>query len=206
MDNSIFEEIDEEVKRENTIKFIKKHSKVILGVIIAIVIIIASYSTYLTNQRRESEVFTKKLMNVVYNYDGTLKSVERDLDHLIKNAPLEISNMAHIIKLGVKGDDISNELKEISKNKDYDIVLRDLAVLMFVSKTMDKMDSKEAINMLEEISTLDHPFRLSALELIGVLSLRDNNIEKAKAAFSAIESDKDAPKSMLNRIKLLNLK
>ena len=206
MDNSIFEEIDEEVKRENTIKFIKKHSKVILGVIIAIVIIIASYSTYLTNQRRESEVFTKKLMNVVYNYDGTLKSVERDLDHLIKNAPLEISNMAHIIKLGVKGDDISNELKEISKNKDYDIVLRDLAVLMFVSKTMDKMDSKEAINMLEEISTLDHPFRLSALELIGVLSLRDNNIEKAKSAFSAIESDKDAPKSMLNRIKLLNLK
>ena len=174
--------------------------------IIAIVIIIASYSTYLTNQRRESEVFTKKLMNVVYNYDGTLKSVERDLDHLIKNAPLEISNMAHIIKLGVKGDDISNELKEISKNKDYDIVLRDLAVLMFVSKTMDKMDSKEAINMLEEISTLDHPFRLSALELIGVLSLRANNIEKAKAAFSAIESDKDAPESMLNRIKLLNLK
>lgn len=206
MDNSIFEEIDEEVKREKVITFIKEHAKIIAGVIIAIVIVIASYSTYLTNQRRESEIFTKKLMNVVYDYDGTLKSVERDLDHLIKNAPLEISNMARIIKLGVTGGNISNELIEISKNKDYDIVLRDLSVLMLVSRTMDKMDANESIKMLEEISFGDHPFKLSAQELIGVIALRANNIERAKAAFDAILADKNAPKSMLNRIKLLNLK
>ena len=205
MDSGIFEEIDEEVKKENTIKFIKEHIKSIMTVLIVIVLVIASYSTYLSNQKKQAEIFTKRLVNVVYDYDGTLKSVERDLDHLIQNAPQKISNMAHMIKLGLRGDDISNELKEVYNNTDYDVTLRDLAVLMLVSNSIEKIDAKEAIKMLEGITSAEHPFRLSAIELIGVVSLKNNDLERAKNSFAVILNDNKAPKAMRNRIKLLNI-
>jgi len=205
MDSGIFEEIDEEVKKENTIKFIKEHIKSIMTVLVVIVLVIASYSTYLSNQKKQAEIFTKRLVNVVYDYDGTLKSVERDLDHLIQNAPSKIANMAQMIKLGLRGDDISNELKEVYNNADYDVTLCDLAVLMFVSNSIEKIDPKEAIKMLEGITSAEHPFRLSAIELIGVISLKNNDLERAKDSFSTILNDKKAPKAMRNRIKLLNI-
>jgi len=205
MDSGIFEEIDEEVKKENTVKFIKEHIKSITAVLVVIVIVIASYSTYLSNKKKQAEIFTKRLINVVYDYDGTLKSVERDLDHLIQNAPTKIANMAHMIKLGLRKEDTSNALKEIYNNADYDITLRDLAVLMFVANSIEKIDAKEAIKMLEGITSAEHPFRLSAIELIGVISLKNNDLQRAKDSFSTILADEKSPKSMRNRIKLLNI-
>lgn len=212
-ENSIFDEINEELKHDEVLKFLKKHQNVISWIVVLIIVGIISHSAWYSNKKKQLEVATINLQDEIYSSamksEAGIKKSKAALENLIKNAPSELVPLASLIKTGreitttADNQKAANQLLELSQKRGVDIVWRDLAALIYVSYKLEPSD--KLLERLEKLAQDDRPFRFTAMEKIAMIHAGQKEYDKAVEVLKEITNNKEAPNSMKKRItKVIN--
>lgn len=212
-ENSIFDEINEELKHDEVLRFLKKHQNTTLWTVILLIAGIVGHSAWYSDKQKRLEMSTTSLYNEIYSSkmksDASEKKTKATLENLQKNAPAELVPLISLIKMGREisaAEDvtkISKQLLELSEKKGVDIVWRDLAILMYVSYKLESED--KLLERLKELVGEDHPFRFSAMEKIAMIYESKGDHDKAIEFLTKITDEREAPKTMKERIgKVIN--
>jgi hypothetical protein len=204
-ENSLIEEINEELKNDQLLAFFKKHKNVIFTIVFVTVIGIIAHSSWHFRKNKQMEEITTALVNVLRS---TTAKDEIIVVELLKKAPSELIPFLAIIKSGRKlysGDEVQenlNALINLSKKNGLDVIWKDLALLVYASH--HPKSSEELIKLLEPLTEDGHPFRFTAMEIIGMMHENDGFHNKALKSFTRITDSKGAPNSLKNRISILS--
>jgi len=211
-ENSIFDEINEELKHDEVLRFLKKHQNAALWAVILLVAGIVGHSAWYSNKQKRLEMSTTSLYNEIFSSaksEMAEKKTKATLENLQKNAPSELVPLISLIKTGREismGEDrteVAKRLLELSEKRGVDVVWRDLAILMYVSYKLESED--KSLERLEKLTGEDRPFRFSAMEKIAMIYENKNDHDKAIEFLTKITDSKEAPKTMKERIsKVIN--
>ncbi len=212
-ENSIFDEINEELKHDEILRFFKEHKTTTSWIIILAVVGIVGHSMWYSDKRKRMEISTTALYNEMYSSalkkdavknDMSEKKLKATLENLIQNAPSELVPLVSLIKTGremgtsEETTKVAKQLLELSEKKGIDIIWRDLAVLTYVSYKLEPAD--KSLERLNELTGESHPFRFTALEKIAMIYADKNDYDKSIEILTKIIDDKEAPKTMKDRI------
>ncbi|MCR4623401.1 MAG: hypothetical protein K5780_01960 [Alphaproteobacteria bacterium] len=212
-ENSIFDEINEELKHDEVLKFLKKHQNVISWVVILMIAGIIGHSAWYSNKKKQLEIATVSLQDEIYSSamksEAGIKKNKAALENLIKNAPSELVPLISLIKTGREITTAADKQKsaklllELSEKRGVDVVWRDLAALMYISYKLESND--KLLERLEKLAKGDRPFRFTAMEKIAMIHAEKKEYNKAVEVLKKITDNKEAPDSMKKRItKVIN--
>ena len=212
-ENSIFDEINEEIKRDEFLKFLKKHQNMVSWVIILVVAGIIGHSAWYSNKKKRLEMATTSLYNEIYSSPMKSEAGEKKskavFENLIQNAPSELVPLISLIKtgreIGTAADTsaTAKQLLELSEKRGVDVVWRDLAVLMYVSYKLEPDD--KSLERLQKLAEGDRPFRFTAMEKIAMIHANRKESDKAIEILTKIIDNKEAPDTLKKRVaKVIN--
>lgn len=204
MTDSIFREIDEDLRREKIEQLWQRHRTAIIAIIAAVVIGTAGFTIW--QDRR-----TSALENATAQLTVTLQQLKADnhgdittqLEQFSSTAPNGPATMARLYAAGVAAQ--SNDaaalaqLRGVIADDRAPKMYRDLAQLLL---TQARLDSEEPAALQNELSPLKEdgePWRFSARELSALLSLKQGDIDSARAALEALQQNSDAPTGVRER-------
>lgn len=202
---AMFEEINEELKHDQMVAFVRQNLKMIISILVTIILGIIIYSTWQDRQKRKMEDITNALLTVVQNPSS---KDERMLGKLLESAPAELRPVLMLMKSGkqlMMGESAEKTLQlilDLSNRRGVDIIWRDLAVLIYASYSTKS--SQELVKMLEPLTEEKRPFRFSAMEFIAMAYINDGKGETAVEYLEKILNNNEAPKSMRERITILS--
>jgi hypothetical protein len=202
--NSIIDEINEELKNDQLLAFLKKHKDLIIATVVIIVIGILAYSSWYSRRKQQMAEITNTLVEVLQS-----PTAERHIimDKMIEDAPSELIPILTILKLGRNlsrlKDVVENSgaLLELSKKRGIDIVWKDLATIIYVSYGLKT--AGELIELLHPLTNDGRPFRFIALEFTAMNYEKLGNHEKAKEILKQIIASSEAPKTLKKRVSIL---
>ena len=207
-DNSIFEEIDEELKQDKMYAALKKHKNTITYTLGAIVLAIIAYSSWYSKKQQHLEAITTALVDILR--DPASEKSAALLGSLEEDAPSEIKPLLAILKCGKNlqvasvaggGKDMA-ELLALSKQNGVDIVWKDLALLVYAS--YNPVSSGQLIPELTPLTEENRPFKFMAMELLAFLYLNENKTERAMEYFQKILDHRDAPNTLKSIITMIS--
>lgn len=210
-EQAILDEISEEVKHDQFVKFVQKNQNLITGTVLAIVAGIVMYTSWKKQVASELANTTGALFQAIHATDGEKRLLV--LDEMIKNAPARLMPVVQLIRAGFALDDktdagerakICQQLLELASQNGLDTEWKDLAILAYASHSNDS-DYKKVIEMLQPLTDADRPFRLSAKELVGALYIAIGEKTRAVQMYDQIISDHSAPASMVERCKIVRM-
>ena len=205
---SFFEEIEEELKRDQMYAWLKKYKTQVWVGLGVIVFGIIAYSSWYSQKQKKMEDITSALVNVLWS-DSEQKSINM-IAGLLEDAPAEMKPLLQIMKSG-RSLAVTHESKKehldallallaLSKKTGVDIVWKDLALLVYASH---RTFSTEILTMLEPLSHDSRPFHLMAKEMIAFVNLNTGKKDEAIRILKEILTYKDIPESMKKRITVL---
>ncbi len=200
-DNSIFDEINEELKHDEFLSFLKRNSKPVTIIIGIVVVGIVFYSWWNSQKKQRLELITTNLYQELYTSG---KKSDAAIENLEKNAPAEIVPLISIIKSGrklVSAIDVqkpADYLLKLSQTNGLDIVWKDLALLIYCSYKLES--NEDLLKKLEILSSEGRPFRYSALERTALIYENMGQHDKAIENLSKIIDSAEAPISMKKRM------
>ncbi|MDR1334400.1 MAG: hypothetical protein LBJ71_04220 [Holosporaceae bacterium] len=202
--NSIIQEINEELKNDQLLKFLKKNKDAILFAIVAGVVGILAYSSWYNRQNQRREEITNAILE---DLQAPSRSSSLMIEGLIQDAPDELKPILSIIKNGKNLYEFketmasAEELIELTKKRNIDIVWKDLATIIFASYKF--RPTEDLIQLLEPLTKDDRPFRFTALELNAMNYESLGDYEKAVECLKEIIDTSEAPRTLKKRVTML---
>lgn len=208
-DQAILDEITEELKRDQFVKFVKRYQTPISVLVLASIAGIVIYTSWKNRTLRELEDTTYSLVDALAVNSNKTDIV---LTSMAENAPAKIRPIIEIIKNGAalrnekdenKKKVVLQSLLDLANQNEIDIVWKDLAVLVYASAApVVHLSLSKVCDKLAPLTNEGRPFRLSALELLGVLYMNAGDGIKAKSYFEKILTEKGVSEMMKTRVAL----
>jgi hypothetical protein len=203
--DSLFKEIDEDLRQQKYAVLWKKYGKIIIGVIIALVLGVASVKGW--------ESYSLNLKTADSNLlSSALKSIDRDktgnaiavLDNLIKSGSAGYSILAQfnraaiLVKKGEKKKAVNSYL-EIAEDTRIEKVLRDMALIKSAYLGLEYENSNVFIEKLSKLMNINNTWRHSAKELSALFAQKSDNKIRAYQLYKELADDPTAPTNMRSR-------
>lgn len=200
----IFEEVDEEVRRDEQLKLWQRYGKFVIAGMIVVVGITAAIVGWREYQKRISleesarfeaatklatEKKAKEAADAYGAVDREARTGYRDLA-LMREAAL---------KLNAGDAKTAAGLYDQVASGGGDPALRDLATVLFVTASLETGKPDELRVRLQPLLAKDHTWRHSARELAALISLRTGDAKGAREMLTLIKDDRAAPPSLRRR-------
>jgi hypothetical protein len=202
--SSIIEEINEEVKNDQLLTFLKKYKNAVFAVISIVVLGISIYSSWYSRKIKQKEEITNALLQEL---QSPSRKDSRLIDSLLENAHAELRPILSVIKAGRRLSDFedmlgnANALLTLAQKYGVDVEWKDLATIIYVSYQLKP--ANELIKMLEPLTEEGRPFRFTAYEFIAMVHENNGNHEKALEYLNKIIESQGAPKTLKKRMIML---
>lgn len=205
----IFEEVDEEIRRDRFASLWKQYGAYFIAACIAVVLATAGWVAY--REWRES-----RQMELAASYRAAAELAQANQPAQAAEAFAALAERAGggygvlarlrqaaaLAEAGEKAEALA-AYDRLAAESGADQVYRDLARLLAASLLADGGDAAEVRRRLEPLLGPDNPWRNSARELEGVVALRDGRLEAAREAFQAVLDDASASPSIRGRVQQL---
>ena len=204
----IFQEVEEDLKRERSEELWRKYGKYVIGAAAVIVLGVAGRDGWKTYEHSTSIENGTRLANAVElaeaggdKQDAALEA----LDAIIADGNAGFVALGHFQKAAVylrSGATPSAiaELEAVAGNADIDQVYRDLAVVQVAMNSANESNAKDLITRLEPIAVPENAWYYSAREMIALLHVPAGEIDAAKPLLTEIADDSEAPSGMRARV------
>lgn len=204
----IFQEVEEDLKRERSEELWRKYGKYVIGAAAVIVLGVAGREGWKTYEHSTSIENGTRLANAVElaeaggdKQDAALEA----LDAIIADGNAGFVALGHFQKAAVylrSGATPSAiaELEAVAGNADIDQVYRDLAVVQVAMNSANESNAKDLITRLEPIAVPENAWYYSAREMIALLHVAAGEIDAAKPLLTEIADDSEAPSGMRARV------
>jgi hypothetical protein len=209
--DSLFREIDEELRSEQFGKLWKKYGNYAIAVTILAIIGVAGYQAWHTRdvglRAADSAVFTTALRDAAEAKPDDAAAVSSAKDALTKLGETGTPGYALISKLdlaGLKARDgdkaaSASAYLAIANDKDTTPELRNLALLLSVLQEIDSGDPKVLSDRIAPLVASANPWRYNAKEFTALLAQRMGDTPRAGQLFRELADDATAPSGIRAR-------
>lgn len=196
--SDIFEEVDDDLRRDRWESLAKKYGGVVIGIAVLIVVGTAGYKGWQTWRSSTHQAATVGLMEsleAASARDGA--SIDALTAYAAKSQP---GDMATLARLGAASA-LVRQGKADEAVAVYDAVAagsaapvyRELAGLLAVMMQIDTGDTRMLASRLEPLAAETSAWRYSAREMLAVLAIRDGDAQRAHSLFKQLADDAGAP-------------
>jgi len=200
----IFQEVDEDLRRDRFTKLWRKYGSFVIAAAVAVVIATGAYVAWKNYRAKqlmaEGDSF---IQAVLLRNAGQSRQATEAFAALAERARDGYGALARFSQASVMAE--RGEAAEAVKIYDQlatsapDTALRDLATICSVSLSLESADPAELKAKLEPISAPDNPLRHSARELSALLALHTGDTATARELFKELAADKSAPSGVRSR-------
>ena len=205
----IFDEVSEELKKDQLITTWKKYSKLIIILVSLIILSLVSYQAYITWNKKKLEIISGQYFQAIENLEEKNYSVSQKL--FLNNSQKNTSGYSILSLFGLaetnyqnrKIDEMILNYKNIYDDESIDIYYRNLSRILSVLKDNTSSFDQQKL-LLEPI--LNSPSLLQALaaELEVLLLIKFDKIKEAKQALNVLLKRSDLSFEQKNRLELIN--
>ncbi len=206
--DTIFREVDEELRREQIAKLWQNYGTYILGAALAIILGVGGYQYYLYSSARAIEaVGTEYDAAAQLITGGKADDARAALEKIAKTGPTGYATLAQLrlaasaTKAG-KNDDALAAYEALAKSGGADPLLRDFARLQAASLKLDTADWTEMQNRLIELCDNSNAWRFSAREIMGLAAFKAGRLDDARKYMELLLGERKVPPSILERVKI----
>lgn len=208
-DESIFREVDEEVRAEQFKKLWNNYGAYISGAAIGVVLAVAGIKGWQYWQTKQAEAAGEQYLSAT-NLLSSGKKAEADkiFADIAQNGPAGFSALAkfrlaaELAKSGSKADALK-AFDEISTASGVDPALKNLAKVRAALIAADS-ESLDAIEKrIASLNTSDGAWRHSAREIIAISAYKNGDLVKADRLYNELVSDTATPAGLRQRAQLM---
>lgn len=201
--SDIFQEVEEDVRRERYEKIWKQYGNYIIAVAAVLVAAVAGYQAWqrydLTNRQQISDRFGQATQAA---QTGNLPKAENDFSALTKDAPTGYATLAKFQLAGAylaqgKRDPAIALLRELVASSDP--IISSTARLRLAWALADASPKPEIVTLLEPLTAADNPWRFAAQEVLAYVDLKGGAREAALAEYQKLSQDTAAPANLRQR-------
>ncbi|MFN3232629.1 MAG: tetratricopeptide repeat protein [Alphaproteobacteria bacterium] len=190
--SDIFREVDEEVRQQQIIEFIKRYGKYVVAVVVLAIIVFAAMRYFDEQKRVEREAAGDRFAAAM-----TLLENERVTDAITAfGAAAEESGdegygllarfrQAQALVTAGESEAAIDAYDAIMEDGSVDSVWRKLAGVYAATLALQAADNADVAQRLEALGG-DHPWRLSVLELTALNQYRAGNADAAKETYRQV--------------------
>jgi hypothetical protein len=203
----IFQEVEEDLKRERTERLWRKYGKVVIAVAAVVVLGVAGregWKSYEHSTRLENGTRFANALELVNAGPDKSQAALDAFDTIIAKGNDGFVALGHFQKARIylSQNDTENAVKEleaIAADSDVDKVYRDLAVVQIAMNTGSADNADALITRLKPIAVPENPWYHSAREMMAVLNIAAGKTDEAKSLLTELADDKTAPSDMRGR-------
>ncbi len=200
--NELIDEIKEDVRLDQLINFWKKYSNFIIGGLLAIIIATIGHVVWghLKHQKNQKYAAT---------YEQALRTADKGefdkVKEILNSFPNEHDGykvLASFKKSHLQNTSQEERFKiylEIAENKKIEAKFRELSIILLGYEGLETQDPDTLVKHLELIAKGESVWRDSAMELLGLLAIRQNDLKKASTLLKNLHTDKQALASIRSR-------
>lgn len=205
-DEVLIREIDEAVREDALLDFMRKHGVKVLGGVIALIAALGGYMVWhhFAEQKLETQSETVIAALDLASKDD-YKSASEKVQGLLGNdsspgarAAARFVQAAAALEAGDKAK-ASGLYKQIAGDATTPPALKDLARVREVSINYDTMKPADVIAQLGDLAKPGNPWFGSAGELVAMAHLEAGNRAEAGKLFAAMSKQEDLPESLRSR-------
>ena len=201
----IFKEVDEDLRRDKLDKLWKKHGLQFIGMAVAVVLAVAGvqgWQAYDLDQRGKLSDRYGAALELAQGGDTSA-----GLDAMIDMSEASDSGYAGLAafeeaRLRVESGDTAGAIAlwdRIAGETGLGPGFKEAATLFSVLHQIDNGNPSALRSRLEPLSADSQPFRSTARELLAVIALGDGDTASARAFYTQISDDREAPAGLRRR-------
>ena len=198
--DSLFREIDEDIRHEKYAELWKKYGIYVIVAAILLIGGVAGYQGWRAYDRNAREAASDKLIAAQQLIEADPSAAEQVLLDIAEDGPDGYAMLARFRTAALLGERGDRALAAAAywelAEQDIDPVYRDLAVILGAQQSLAQpaaADLDDLTARLEPLAAPDNAFRHSARELQAVIALQAGDRERARALLSGLADDVDAP-------------
>jgi hypothetical protein len=207
--SDIFQEVDEEVRREQLMKLWERYQGLIIAVVALIIIGVGGWRGYeYWESQRAAEVGTAFEQAMTLAESGKHAEAEAAYDKIAKDGSASYRVLARLraaAEIAERDQTAAVAAYEaIAADRSVGPVMQDLASLRASALQIDTAAYDKAKARLEPLTATGRPFRHSARELLALAAWRSGDAVAAKRWFDLIMTDAETPQPTRSRVEMLN--
>jgi len=216
--DQFIQEVESDLRQEKFEHLWKKYGKSVSIGFAAIVGLSLAFNLWQNYQEKQRDIisqqfvsaqtlmFNKNIGDALAAMEGISKSSNRTYSTLAK------LNIAAILRMETGHKDLSRAEKiyqELMNDGSVDHVFQELSTILYVSLHLDTLKNdnddelQNLLKLIEPCLKEGASYRHLALELKGMMELRQKNYEKATETFVAIAQDEKSPKDLRLRAQIV---
>jgi len=196
--SDIFEEVDEEVRRDKAAKLWKKYQNLVYGAVALIVLATAGYRFYedrkLAAEQAAGAAFEQAL---ALDRDGKHAEAEAAMAKIAAEAPRGYQTLARLAEAAVKAktdtDGALAAYAALAADSSIGPLFYDAARLRAALLRLDAGQVDAAKPTLEALAAPDSPYRATARLALGVIALNAADYDAAGKWLDLVAADPEAP-------------
>jgi hypothetical protein len=200
--SDIFQEVDEDVRRDRAAEFWRRYQTPIFVLAFLIVAATGAWSYYQDKRQKAAEAANAAYVAAVVLADeGKKAEAAAAFDALAKDAPRGYAALARIRAAEIRPDRAQAlaELNAIGEDPSVDKLTQEIALLRAALIVLDGDDRQKYERALGPLMLSTGAFRFSAQEWNGLDALFNDDYDEAERVFEQVLNDRDAPQSMRQR-------
>jgi hypothetical protein len=203
--SDIFQEIDEELRRENFAKLWQRYGAYVIGLAVIVVVSVAAVAGWRAYQLRVHQVEGER-------YSLALDLARQGKDKEATDVFAELARQAHgghamlarleEAALQAKSGDTKSAVAiydALAADAAADPAYRDLAALLAAQYQLKDGDPQGVIARVAPLTSMTSPWHPTALELMALAQLKAGNKVEARAVYQRIADDLAAPQGLRAR-------
>lgn len=213
--DEFLEEVESDIRQEKLEKLWHRYGKLIIGLAVGSLALSGGYMVWQNHQNKQSQFISEKFIGaqslIAQGKIPEALGVVKDLSNSSHKTYSSLSKFYEAHLISKKDYKSALELyRNIANNSSVEKDLRDLAQIFSITLEIDHLkDENQAeeidviLKNLDPLSAPEQPWRFLALELIGILSYKKNDIAKATEVFLQLAQDPQVPDGMRSRAQLM---
>jgi len=204
-DDILIREIDEAVRQDDALAFLRNHGIKLLGTIIVLIAGLGGYLLWDNVRESELEGQSETLISALdYADQNDFKTAGEKVAPLLDDGSPGARTAARLIQAGAaleagEIDKAAGLFQQISDDADAPPALRDLARIRDVAARYDSMKPADVIARLGDLAKPGNPFFGSAGELVAMAQLEAGNKAEAGRLFADVSKDEEQPETLRSR-------
>ena len=198
----LFQEIDDELRQDKASSLWKLYGKYVVAVAIIIIACVGGYKFWqqkqLDNGEKASIAYEAALARSASgDFKGAIDQLNEEELGLVRGyaalSQMQKANLAMKIK------DFEAALityKDIAENDDYPQSIKEWASFRHAAVRVEKQIDSNASADLDKLIATDSPWRFLAKEIKAIKEIETGNNSEAKAIFSELADDENAPERL----------
>ena len=205
--SDIFNEIDEEVRRDKVLQFWQRHQNSLIALLLAVVLGSAGFTSWQQQQKKQAEAISARYEAAIEDSRaGRGEDAERILAELVKDAPNGYKVLSRFRLAAEEGKKDAAKgivaFDALASDVSLSELLRDIARYRAAVLASTQSDAKALAKRLESLTIKPGPMTGLAQELLGLSAMEAGDYDQAGRLFDAITIDRTAPQSLRQRVEI----